>query len=235
MKKVLSVHFLYALIIVCAVLGCKKNNNVQPTTPFIYGTLHAWMAGKSVDSGGAGYNEWADATFWADSLSQAVINIGNITLNGFDTALQFPYSQYVPLDYKFENGVQWDIPAYGKWEAFSFSTQGSFPCYNGNIPDTIDALNGVSFNVSNAITNNADSVKITIGYYGYSVYVTCGGNQIATFTPESFEFLSNNNSGNYYQTYSISVQASKYDYKIVNGKKFQFVRTYLKIVQAYIR
>jgi len=235
MKNLPPVHYLLILIVLCATLGCKKSNSAQPSTPFIYGTLNAWMAGTSIDSGGAGYYEWADAVFYDSSNANSAIDVGNIVVNGNDTTLQFPYNQQVGVDYKFENGVRWDMPATAKWPAFSFSTQGSFPFYKGNIPDTIDALNGVSFNVSNAITNNADSVKITIVNNVGQVYITCEGNETARFTSESLEFLSNNSSGYNFLTVNIIVQASKFDYQIVNGKKFQFIRTYEKSGKAYLR
>ena len=165
----------YLLIFISALFcfySCKKHGGnpapvaVTTTAPFITGYLYADIY-YALDT-----PKSVSANFYYDSLHKGSLNIGTVTCNG-DTLFCDPGFNYQyglpPLGLL--SGQNWVIPSSMYFNGFTTSFGTDMPVYTGTLPDTIITLNGATFNMSAAVTNNSDSATLILGnYYGQNTF-----------------------------------------------------------------
>ncbi len=239
--KIFAALCLSITIAICFT-NCKKSKNATTTatpvidTPFIYGYLEADIQDEQ-DAPGDTFTviEYASVRFLNDSITNSLVYPDYAVVNG-DTLPSPNFNNF--YSFNFAGGVNWNILGNTSVPSISYSSPGTFPDYLGTIPDTVIVLNGMTLNISPQLTNNADFIKIILsgpvdgGYVG--IYSTSSGT--ITIPSSELAYYFSPEMGHYAERglAQIEVIASKYDYTVINGKRYQFLRTKTILKPVYV-
>ncbi len=201
-----------------------------------YGAICNLQTTKSVTNynGILALDSFVIASFFATPITTVIpayVPAGTVSLNG--NVIPYSNSYYSitnNLNFSISNNLNWNVSGSGTLTAFSHSYTPSYPKYTGGnlLPDTCVKANGLSFTINGVSNYTGLNINVLIYTNGASLtkIVPSNGGVVTITSAELASFPTNNlffilmNLGNYTttnfggltQTYSNTLQYSKYCY-----------------------